>query len=215
MMAGVQEFDFSVDVLRAILWQYDGVAGLRAILEGKAAWYLNRHASFWAAWVSDVFDLRTANEFGCSVWGQILGIPLSLEQPASGTRPVWGFGSHNRNFGRGGFGRKVAGIAALSLEQKRIALRLRYFQITSDGSVPYANFALREVLGAGYVVDNLDMTAVCVFPTAPPSATLAVLREFDLLPRPAGVEMAILVDPGARFGFGPSYRNYNNGTFGG
>lgn len=213
-MNGIQDFDFSVDLLRAILWQYEDATALQSLLRSKLAWYEENQSAFWSDWVRDVFDLRTANDFGCSVWGVILGIPLSLELPGSGARPVFGFGIHNQNFENGTFGRDSSGVAGLTVEQKRLVLRLRYYQITSDGSVPYSNRMLQDVFGMGYVLDRLDMTAAYIFPTALSSQVLAVLRYFDLLPRPAGVQINILIDPGAVFGFDPFYENFNNGGFG-
>lgn len=213
-MTTVQDFDFSVDLLRAILWQYEGAEGLQSILRAKAAWYQENQTDFWQSWVRDVFDLRTANEFGCTVWGAILGVSLSIGQPGSGSRPVWGFGAFNQNFNNGNFGRDSAGVALLTLEQKRMVLRLRYFQITQDGSPISANAALKEVFGFGYALDRLDMTATYIFPAALGSQVRAVLENFDLLPRPAGVKVDILIDPRSVFGFAPIYENFENGSFG-
>lgn len=213
-MSRVQDFDFSVDVLRALLWQYDQAPGLQSILRAKSDWYVSEHSGFWSDWYDDVFNLQTANEFGLAVWGILLGVPLSLGQPGTGDRPVWGFGPFNRGFERGGFGRGSAGVAGLTLEQKRLVLRLRYYQLVSDGSIPFANYTLREVFGFGYALDGLDMSITYVFPAELPSSVRAVLEEFDLLPRPAGVKVNILVEPGQVFGFGPFVQNFNNGPFG-
>lgn len=213
-MSRVQQFDFSVDLLRAILWQYDRAGALQLLLRQKAEWYETEHSEFWRSWYDDVFNLQTANEFGLGVWGVILGIPLSIGQPGTGDRPVWGFGVHNRPFNRGGFGRGSDGVAGLTLEQKRLVLRLRYYQIVSDGSIPFANYTLREVFGYGYALDGLNMTMTYVFPAELSSAVRLVLEEFDLLPRPAGVKVNILVAPGKEWGFGPFVQNFNNGPFG-
>lgn len=213
-MSRVQQFDFSVDLLRALLWQYEDAAGLQSILRQKAAWYEQEHTEFWSDWYRDVFNLQTANEFGLGVWGVILGIPLSVGQPGTGDRPVWGFGPFNRPFNRGGFGRAAAGVASLSIDQKRLVLRLRYYQLVSDGTVPFANYAMREVFGYGYALDGLDMTVTYVFPAEIPSQVLFVLQAYDLLPRPAGVKVRIIVDPGKVWGFGPYVQNFNNGPFG-
>lgn len=213
-MNPIHEFDFSVDLLRALLWQYDGAAGIQSVLGSKSAWYEENQSAFWSDWIRDVFTIATANEFGCSVWGVILGIPLSIGQPSTGDRPVFGFGPFNLNFENGNFGRDSAGVASLTLEQKRLVLRLRYWQLTSDGTAPYANRALQDVFGMGYVLDGEDMTITYVFPTALSSQVLEVLQVFDLLPRPAGVEVKILISPADVFGFAPYYLNFNNGAFG-
>lgn len=213
-MSDIQEFDFSVDVLRAILWQYEGATGLQSILRAKSDWYTINQTQFWTDWIRDVFDLTTANEFGCSVWGVILGIPLSIGEPGTGALPVFGFNPDGLNFDNGNFGRDSAGVAGLTLEQKRLVLRLRYYQLVSDGSAPFANLTIRNVFGMGYVLDNEDMTITYVFPVEIPLQVRLVLEEFDLLPRPAGVGVNILIDPDAVFGFDPYYQNFNNGGFG-
>lgn len=213
-MATVQQFDFSVDLLRALLWQYNDATGVQSLLASKKAWYDENQRDFWTNWRRDVFDLTTANDFGCSVWGVILGLPLSIGLPGTGDRPVWGLGIENENFENAGFGRKSAGVAALTLEQKRLILRLRYFQIVSDGSVPFINFTLQTVFGQGYVRDNRDMTMTYVFERRLPDQILTVLDQFDLLPRPAGVGTNILYLSDPVWGFGTENENFNNGPFG-
>lgn len=212
-MAAVQRFDYSVDLLRALLWQYEEAAGLQSILRQKASWYDVNQVGFWEDWQRDVFDLTTANEFGCAVWGVILNIPLSLSLPGTGDRPVWGFGVNNLNFERGNFGRLSSGVASLTLEQKRLVLRLRYLQLISDGSAVWSNFVMQNIFGGGYVVDNLDMTASYVFTRGISSTLAQVLIDFDLLPRPAGVKITILPGDLEVFGFGPNNQNYENGQF--
>lgn len=214
-MDTVQRFDFSVDLLRALLWQYDDAEGMQTLLRLKSEWYEVNQRDFWENWHRDVFDLTTANDFGCAVWGVILNIPLSIGQPGTGDRPNWGFGPDNLPFELGTFGRSSDGVAGLTLEQKRLILRLRYFQIVSDGSVPFANFALRAVFGQGYVVDNLDMTATYVFQTALPEIVRTLLEDFDLLPRPAGVAINIVYLTDPVWGFGPENQNFENAPFGG
>lgn len=214
-MATVQQFNFSVDLLRAILWQYDGAAGMQSLLRAKAAWYDENQRDFWANWERDVFDLTTANDFGCAVWGIILAVPLSIGLPGTGDRPVWGFGTENLNYENGNFGRLGSGVTGLTVEQKRMILRLRYFQLISDGSVPHTNFVLRQVFGQGYVVDNHDMTVTYVFETELPIAVRTLIDQYDLLPRPAGVGINIIYLSNPVWGFGPENYNFENAPFGG
>lgn len=213
----VQDFDFSVDLLRAVLWQYDGSPRLLSLLTQKHGWYTENQTEFWENWIRDVFDLRTANDFGLAVWARILNIPLVAGVPGSGDREVFGFDPYGLNFNQGNFGRDQSGTLGLSIEQKRMILRLRYFQLISRGTVPEANFVLGEMFGAGeaFVLDALNMTAVYVFKTPPSSQILFVLQTFDLMPRPAGVGISTVINPGSNFGFDPYYQNFENGTFGG
>lgn len=213
-MSQIQDFDFSVDLLRALLWQYDNAEKLQSLLRQKAAWYTEQETVFWEAWRRDVFDLTTANEFGCAVWAIILNVPLSVSLEQSGDRDVFGFGQYHLNFDNGNFGRTSAGVASLTLEQCRTLLRLRYFNLTSDGSVPYTNYILKKVFGGGHVLDGLNMTITYVLPLAIQQELLTLMIEYDLLPRPAGVGYRLLVDVDDIFGFGDNFVNFDNGPFG-
>lgn len=92
MSATIQEFDFSVDLLRALLWRHDDAEHLQSILTQKNQWYLENETEFWDNWFTDVFNLQTANDFGCSVWALILGVPLNLIV-ASNQGPQFGYGA--------------------------------------------------------------------------------------------------------------------------
>lgn len=217
-MATVQTFDFSVDLLRAVLWQYNDATRLLTLLNRKAEWYDENQTQFWENWVTDVFDLRTANDFGLAVWARILAVPLVASVPGSGDREVFGFGVNNLNFTWGNFGRDADGVVDLSTEQKRLVLQLRYFQLVSKGTIPEINAFLARLFGGegqAYVLDTYDMSyAVYVFDFVPAASVLFVLEKFDLLPRPAGVGSKVLVKPGDAFGFAPYYLNFGNATFG-
>lgn len=215
-MTRVEAFDFSIDLLRVLLWQYNDAARLQSLLEQKQAWYDDQHADFWGNWVRDVFDLRTANDFGLSVWAIILNIPLAIASPPDDpAKPLWAFGSLRENFGRGNLGSPA--VAGLTTEQKRLVLRLRYFQLVTRGTVPEVNAFVGRVfanLGPVYVLDNLDMTATYVFGFPIPADLEQVLSEYDLLPRPAGVGVdRVVLANGEGWGFGRFRLNYDNGNF--
>lgn len=213
----IQAFDYSLDLLRAILWQYNDAARLQLLLEQKQEWYDVEYSSFWNDWVRDVFDLRTANNFGLAVWAIILGLPLSLTSGQEPSATIWGFGSHHYNFNRGNFAPSVSGIQ-LTMAEKRLILRLRYFQLTTRGAIPNINRFLKivfaEYAGQVYVLDGLDMTITYVFTFLPPPNLLLALQNFDVLPRPAGVGINYVVSVRESFGFGPVHQNFERGTFG-
>lgn len=238
-MARIQEFDFSVNLLQALLWQYNQATNLQGLLEQKQEWYDVNQRDFWEAWYRDVFDLRTANAFGLAVWAIILNARQFVYQPPNIERPIFGFGVPNtgfgdrfgsrfsagtslsffKNFNNGNFGTSSgAGINGLDLEQSRILLRLRYFNLAMRPSVPQINAFVNEVfkdLGKVVVLDNYDMTCTYVFLFALPSSLIYVLNNFDVLPRPAGVALNITTVPRDKvFGFGDAYVNFNNGNFG-
>lgn len=214
-MAQIQTFDFSVDLLRALLWQYNKAERLEGLLRQKQAWYDANQSEFWNDWVRDVFDLRTANDFGLAVWSLILDLPLTIAgTPNPAGKPIFGFGEYHENFTRGNF-TSLTG-SPLSTSQKRILLQLRYFQLVTRGTVPEVNAFLKVVfaeLGTVYVLDDLDMTIRYVFPPMPASLR-NVIEQFDLLPRPAGVKVALAVlRPAGGFGFGEYHKNFTRGNF--
>lgn len=217
-MSKRQTFDFSVNVLRAILWQYDSSPNLVSLLTKKEAWYEENQRLFWENWVRDVFDLRTANDFGCAVWAIILGVPLAVVlEPDYLDKPVWGFGQYRKNFNRGNFATSTQTVIPLTIEQKRLVLQLRYFQLISRGTIPQTNHFMRmafEPWGLVYALDPLDMgDIVYVFTFAPPRALTFVLRNYDILPRPAGCGVHYVITVRDTWGFGQYHRNFNRGTF--
>lgn len=218
MSANVQEFDYSVDLNQALLWQYNNAERLQSLIASKQAWYDAEHAQFWENWFTDVFDLRTANDFGLSVWAIILGVPLIAEAPPSDDRPVFGFGANNLNFHNSNFGRDTGSVIPLKTEQKRLVLRLRYFQLVTTGCVPEVNSFMAALFadqGSVYVLDGNDMSCEYVFRFFPNSNTLFVLEHYDILPRPAGVLLRVLINPGDSFGFDPYYLNFHDSNFAG
>lgn len=232
-MSKIQDFDFSVNVLAALLWQHNNAKNLEALMTLKEAWYTRNQSNFWESWIHDVFDLRTANLFGCRVWAEILGTKLQIElDPSLRTKPMFGFGAEGGvtptntylNFEHGNFGALSSTSIGLTLEQQRTLLRLRYFTLISRCTVPEINRILADVFadeGSAYVLDSNDMSyIVYVFAFNPSSQLAFLLQNFDLLPRPATVGVKYNVINRPVFGFGPdepvntnNNRNFNNATF--
>jgi hypothetical protein len=87
----IQQFDFSVNLLRALLWQDNNTPQMTALLQAKQTWYDTNVTAFWNDWVTDVFDINTANDFGLAVWSIILGVPGSVILPPT-NKANFGFG---------------------------------------------------------------------------------------------------------------------------
>jgi hypothetical protein len=211
----IQAFDFSVDLMRALLWQYNDAARLQSLLEQKQAWYDLNQQGFWDDWVRDVFDLRTANDFGLSVWAVILNAPLVIVAGGDGDKPIWGFAADDFNFTNGNFANTQT--SGLTTAQKRLVLRMRYFQLVTRGAVTEVNAFMNALFaddGLVWVVDGLNMKARYVFDFPLPRRLRQVFTEFDLLPRPAGVKVDFIVlgETGG-WGFGAYRTNFNNGNF--
>ena len=220
----IQTFDFQVDVMRALIWQYNNAERLIGLLERKQAFYDEQHRDFWQNWIRDVFDLRTANDFGLTVWAKILEVPLvDQEFDSPDDYMAWSFSDvigvdptlPTTNFNNGNFA-TTTGLVALNTEQKRLLLRLRYFNLTTTATVPEINQFLNILFPDGpgaFVRDNNDMTIDYVFDRTPNSEVLYVLNEFDALPMPSAVSANIVIDPDISWGFGTHRFNFNRVNF--
>ena len=215
----MEKLDFHVDLMRAILWQYEGAPKLKALATGEQEWINEAQSEFWSDWIRDVFNLRTANDLGLNVWARILDVPLTISR-ARNVVGVFGFGDEattgNLNFGRAGFGRGQSGDYLVTTEQARKILLLRWFQLTSRPTVANINKALAVVFGEGaaFVQDNLDMSnTLFMFTSMPDFATIDLLKNTDILPRPSTVGAVFSVMPREGFGFGVHHLNFSNGNF--
>lgn len=151
----IQEFDFTVDLLQSILWQYNEAENLTGLLGKKQEWYDLYQSVFWQNWYDTIFNLatKTPSVFGLAIWSIILGIPLFVElAPEPADKPIWGFNAFAPSFpdlentylnfgttitanpGSGNFSTRNQGII-LTLAQQQFLLRLRYFQISTLGNI--------------------------------------------------------------------------------
>lgn len=216
---GIEQFDFSVNLLKALLWQYNEAVTLQAILQAKSDWYDANQTQFWQQWIANVFNLETADEFGLRVWSIILNLPLFVaSEPDSLTKPTFGFNDpYFKNFNRGNFSSLTGSTNDLPLETKRLALRLRYFQLCSSGTVPEINRFLAYIFadrGQVYLVDKHNMTQEYHFNFPITSDLQYLFNNFDILPRPTGVSSTYINVTRKCFGFSPFGLNFNNGNFG-
>ena len=144
-MSNIQTFDFNVNLLQSILWQYDETTNLLALVTDKNTWMGTYQTEFWANWVTNVFNLQTANLFGLSVWSVILGIPLFIPlrtDPAG--KPIFGFNAYDPtfptllntylNFNNSNFS-VLGSTTVLTIDEQRWLLRLRYYQLCNRGAV--------------------------------------------------------------------------------
>lgn len=204
----IQQFDFTVNLLQIILWQYEQATKFIKLINAKQAWYEENQSQFWRDWYANVFNLVTANEFGISVWSHILNVPLYIFfEPESPTKPLWGFNQIDGmlpalintylNFEHSNFSTRGT-VVSLTLEEQRFLVRLRYFQLVTRGDIPTINefmFYLCDTSdidysGTIYCVDNLDMTMTYTFTTSGFSPDLLhVIQELDIMPRPCGVKL--------------------------
>lgn len=202
MTETVQTIDYSVNLLKAVLWEYNDAVNLQAILTARQAWYTENQQQFWTDWEADVFNLATANSFGLAIWSILLGLPIYITAP-SGAEKSWGFEQYHANFNRGNFSVGSNSTIQLPIEDARILLQLRAFQLQSCGCVPEINRELKYIFGsyapmpgvpAAFVIDNHDMTCTYVFNYQVSNSLQYVMRYFDILPRPSGVKSTLVLE---------------------
>ncbi|WP_416775998.1 DUF2612 domain-containing protein [Xenorhabdus budapestensis] len=214
----IQAFDFHSDLLRAILWQYENAPKLNTLAHRKAADFEHSNVAFWHHWYRDVFNIDTANDFGLAVWARILDVSLGIDvAPSDKTKTGIGF-DKKRNF-KGNFRRNSDYILQLTTGQKRLIIRMRYFNLTQSPTVVNINTFLERFFWRDdskvFVLDPLDMTYMYyVFNYNPDEHLRVLLENFDLMPRPSGVGVKYRVVTKKAFGFGKKHTNYLSSNFG-
>lgn len=162
-----------VDYDRHNIWQYLSAPKMQRFLGARKAFIERAHSAFWQKYLNDFFNIDTANEWGLSLWGQILNQPRQAVNLQ---------------------GQSVV----LSLEQYRLLLKGLFYKSMSDGTVPSINkflgivFSNRE--GKVYCRDNFNMTYLpIVFTYQPTQEIIDLIENFDIFPRPACVGWKIEV----------------------
>lgn len=210
------KLEFNVNLMRTVLWQYENAPKLKSLIQSEQDWANENVTEFWENWFRDVFNLKTANDFGLIVWSRILDVPLIINRPRRTGGSVFGFGRNHKNFSNGNFGRGRTRDIEVTTEQARKILLLRWFQLTSRPTISNTNEALEIVFGAGaaYAQDSLDMSnQFFMFTEKPDYQTIDMLKNTDLLPRPATIGSTVIIKPRAGFGFGRNHLNFGNGNF--
>lgn len=219
MTQTIQQLTFHSDLLRAILWQYEGADNLKALARFKSDWFERTTVSFWQNWYRDVFNIDTASDFGLSVWSRILDVPLGIDIPPSEKEKIGiGFGKKKANF-QANFRRNADYTLSLTPEQKRLIIRMRYFNLTQSPTVTNINEFLKRFFwnedSKVFVLDPLDMTYMYyVFNFNPDERLRVLLENFDLMPRPSGVGVKYRIVAKKAFGHGEHRKNFLESNFG-
>lgn len=186
----IQQFDYSVNVMAASLWQYQNSTRLQSLLQSKQSWYDTNQTGFWENFYTNIFDLDSADYFGLNVWSIILGQPIVFNNSDSPGQIPFGFGTNNENFTQGNFAGGGGSSYALPAYAALLLLQLRAFQLISSGTVPETNRMLAYVFadyGSAWLVDNHNMTQTYMFNFPLTAELVYIFNNIDILPRPAGV----------------------------
>lgn len=184
-------YDPSVDLTRHIFWQYNNSPNINALISARQNWFNINHVQFWQNWVNNVLNIKTANDYGLSIWGALLQVPRT-----------YNVNGENVN---------------LTTNQYRTVLLARLRLFKTRATVPEINKLLKFLFGdygKAYVVDNYDMTMTYHFNFNLSDLQLAVLQNVTLLPRPAGVKIILVASDGKVFGFnGSGAQPFDNAPF--
>ena len=210
-------YNCSFDLTTVLDWQRANAPKLKALIEKKQAWYEANHCRFWNDWVTDVFNLDTANDFGLGVWSIILDEPtFGVLQPSEPDYPAFGFEEEYDGFESGSFGVDQAEEYILEAEERRIILKLKAYILGMSGKIPDINQALSGLFGPDEIIalDGLQMNIVYLVKSEELIRFIQEIKSRDLLPRPAAVSVTTVLDINTdAWGFGDEFENFDNGNF--
>lgn len=213
----MSDYNCTLDITTALDWQRSKADIVQKLVNNQQAWLQKNHCDFWNDWVKDVFTLDTANDFGLSVWSIILDEPLYGYSEAIDGDETFGFASDNENFYNGSFAVETGYSYDLTLEQKRIILKLKAYKVLAmGGGVKDINESLANILGDDVLIclDTLRMSYIYVLKNNDYITIAQILRDRDLLPRPIAVEASVIRSTeGGTIGFADDYENFYNGNF--
>lgn len=160
----ITRFDFHNDYTPLILWQYLDAEKLKEIFGNEEAFSDKYIKDFFNDYNENVFNLRTADSFGLSVWG------ILLNQP----RPVYN------------------DLSPFSDEDYRTWLLAQVFNLTFDGTEKSLRQFLSDIFPAVQfsITDNGDMTVnIKVLNEGElTEAQKALIKHANFLPRPVAVD---------------------------
>lgn len=197
------------------IWQYSRATNLNRILESEIDFYQNSVGDFYADWERDVFNLKTANSFGLSVWAKILGVSrpnispqnyiidsnatLRLYNPNDETwHSIWLSGALPALNIEVAPKEQIGQVSNVPLDDEtfRRCLLAKLQLLYSNGSVYDINKYLSNIFTGKsvYVQDNYDMSMNIVFSDTPTDAELTIITSPDFSPKVAGVFLNTGID---------------------
>lgn len=155
---------FNTDLRQVLKWLHNKAPNIQALINSKNDWYEKYNNGFWDNWYTDVFNLDTCNEFGIYVWCEILGVPKDkfVLEPLEN---AWAYGEYRKNYVASSSNtdpnREVVGgnfmgggnEVITGIEEARLALKLRYAALISDGRLESINYMLNWIINKGEPYD--------------------------------------------------------------
>lgn len=208
-----------IDALEPIQSQYAASPRILALLVRKAA--LLDPGKDLMLWYDGIFNPRTAEGVGLDIWGRIVGIGRKLWVENTDF-----FGFHGQNlkgFDQAPFWIQslASGQVDLSDEAYRFLIFYKAAANIGESTMQALNSLLNSLFaetrdqGFCYVIETEPMHIMAVFNFYLTSYELALIQQYGLLDRPAGVGFSWYQhDPNEMFGFaGQELQNFDNGIF--
>ena len=208
------KLDYHVNLLKSILWQYEDAPKLKTLVTGFNEVHNDINNDFWCSWYRDVFNIDTANNFGLEVWARILGVKSDIDKPAQDDKKAFGFGRKRSNYHKPtNFGSRDGGSVGFTLEQRRMLIRARAFQLVYPPTMDNINYFLKRYFWYGhakaYIHDTQDMAhATYTFNYHPDGNLLTLIEQADLLPRPSTVKVKLVILSKKSWGVGKFRQNF-------
>ena len=190
-MSNIQDYNIEIDLLKHIPWQYDNATHLKKIIQNKQDNFQKYVIDFIDDMYTNFYNVDTANNFGLKLWEIILNIDFTVAQQTPRTSNIFGFGSFNSNFFNSNFAPVVGEDNSLSLELKRLVVKLKYQSYFAPSSIIEINRVLKIAVGQNsYAIDNMDMSVTVHVETATADPIrYNAMKDYNLLPIPAGVSV--------------------------
>lgn len=195
MSAEVGTIDFKIDNSLCYLWQYDDANKLKSLMDKKNKFIENSVEKFFRDYFSNIFNIKTANNFGLELWGVLLGVP----------RPQY----TNAN----------SEVVNFTDDMYRKLLLAKVLKFNINGSVAEINDYLRFMFDdpekVVFLKNNYDMTVEVIFHYKASLEDMAVINSEDFLPLPTGVKVVYAeINTEEIFGFeGSGLTGFDHGTF--
>lgn len=208
-----------IDALEPIQSQYAASPRIIALLVKKAA--LLDPGKDLMLWYDGIFNPKTAQGVGLDIWGRIVGIGRKLWVENT---QFFGYAGQNlQNFDHAPFWIKSLASGQVDLPDEAFRFLIFYKATANIGesTMQAVNALLRALFaetreqGSCYVLETGPMHIRAIFNFYLTSYEQALLQQYGLLDRPAGVGFSWYQhDPGETFGFaGQELQNFDNGVF--
>tara|TARA_R110000851_G_C13009066_1_gene559154 strand:+ start:352 stop:939 length:588 start_codon:yes stop_codon:yes gene_type:complete len=190
-MSNIQNYDIKIDLLKHIPWQYDNAEHLKKIIQNKQDNFQKYVIDFINDFYTNVYNVDTANDFGLRIWEIILNIDFTIPELPPRTNNIFGFGDFNSNFYNSNFLPVAGEDNSLSVELKRLVVKLKYQSYFAPSSIIEINRVVKIILSdTSYAIDNLNMSVtINIDSSNVDPERFNIMKDYYLLSIPAAVSI--------------------------